>query len=175
MQYNATQVRETWVALLYLGWMAQGLMLPSGLAPNNLHLRDSVKATFVESDVYDICHRLAAVSPNLHLWQLDEEGVRAWCVTENVRGAEHKVKQYAELDARMIEDVQRMLSIPLEHRAAAAQAEVDKHEADTKQAAIDELYEKVGHKFHRQLERDGFITHRGTSYPKSPIRQAAGR
>lgn len=154
--------------------MLSGLMLPSGLAPSNLHLRESVKATYVESDVYDICHRLAAVSPNLHLWQLDEEGERAWVVTEDVHGHEHKVKMYRELDARMIEDVQRMLSIPLEHRAAAAQAEIDKHAADTKQDAIDEMYERVGQKFWNRLESDGFVQ-RGTSYHKSYKRQAAGR
>lgn len=157
--------------------MANTLMLPSGLAPSNLHLRASVKATFVESDVYDIAHRLAAVSPNLHLWQLEEEGVDypAWVVTEDVYGEEQLVKRYYELDARMVEDVQRMLHIPLEHRLAVAQAEIDASEAEQKQNAIDEMYENVGHKFHRQLERDGFITHRGTSYPKSPVRQRAGR
>lgn len=154
--------------------MATTLMLPSGLAPSNLHLRESVKATYVESDVFDICHRLAAVSPNLHLWQLDEEGARAWVVTENVYGVEHKVKQYAELDARMIEDVQRMLSIPLEHRAAAAQAEIDNHEAQVKQDAIDELYERIGHKTWHRLEHDGFIQ-RGSSYHKSYVKQRAGR
>ena len=156
--------------------MARTLMLPSGLAPSNLHLRESVKATFVESDVYDICHRLAAISPNLHLWQLEEAGVDypAWVVTENVFGVEHLVKKYHELDARMIEDVQRMLAIPLEHRAAAAQAEIDAHEASQKQEAIDEMYERVGQKFWNRLEHDGFIQ-RGTSYHKSYRKQAAGR
>jgi hypothetical protein len=149
-------------------------MLPSGLAPNNLHLRESVKATFVESDVFDICHRLAAVSPNLHLWQLEEEGRRAWVVTENVFGVEHKVKNYDVLDARMIEDVQRMMSIPLEHRADAAQAEIDKAEAAQKQDTLDEMYERVGQKFYNRLERDGFVL-RGTSYHKSYRKQAAGR
>ena len=154
--------------------MANSLMLPSGLAPSNLHLRDSVKATFVESDVFDICHRLAAVSPNLHLWQLDENGARAWVVTETVHGVEHKVKNYAELDARMIEDVEKMLRIPLEHRAARAQAEIDAHEAAQKRDAVDEMYEEIGHKFYNRLERDGFVQ-RGTSYHKSYGKQRAGR
>jgi hypothetical protein len=151
-----------------------GLMLPSGLAPSNLHLRESVKATYVESDVYDIARRLAAVSPNLNLWQLDEHVERAWVVTETVHGVEHKVKNYAELDARMIDDVQRMLSIPLTHRLAVAQAEIDKAEAQQKQDAIDEMYEKVGQKFWHQLEKDGFVQ-RGTSYHKSYIKQRKGR
>lgn len=152
------------------------LMLPSGMAPSNLHLRESVKVTFVESDVYDICHRLAAVSPRLHLWQLEEEGVDypAWVVTEFVHGQEYLVKKYLELDARMVEDVQRMLSIPLEHRVAAAQAEVEASEAAEKQAAIDEMYENVGAKFWNRLERDGFIQ-RGVSYHKSYGKQRAGR
>ena len=152
-----------------------GLVLPSGLAPNNLHLRDTVKATFVEDDVFDIARRLAAISPNLHVWQLEEDGNAAWVVTENVWGSEQLVKKYAELDARIIEDVQRMLSIPFEHRIAVAQAEIDKHEADQKQENIDRIYEEVGHKFQRQLWKDGFVEHRGTSYPLSPIRQRAGR
>lgn len=150
-------------------------MLPSGLAPSNLHLRDTVKATFVESDVYDIAKRLAAVSPNLHLWALEEDGDHAWVVTENVHGAEHLVKRYRELDARMIEDVERMLRIPLEHRIDAAQAEIDAHEAATKQNAIDEMYENIGPKMHRRLWTDGFIAHRGTSYHPSYVKQRAGR
>jgi hypothetical protein len=151
-----------------------GLMLPSGLAPSNLHLRAQVKATFVEDDVFDIARRLSAVSPRLHLWQLEEEGDAAWVVTEDVHGVEHKVKNYAELDARMIDDVQRMLSIPLTHRLAVAQAEIDKHEAQQKQDAIDAMYEQVGQKFWHQLEKDGFVQ-RGTSYHKSYIKQRKGR
>ncbi len=156
--------------------MANTLMLPSGLAPSNLHLRASVKATFVESDVFDICHRLAAVSPNLHLWQLEEEGYEdaAWVVTEAVYGQEQLVKKYAELDARMIEDVQRMRRIPLEHRVAAAQAEIDASEAATKQDALDNMYEEVGQKFLHRLEYDGFVQ-RPVSYHKSYVKQRAGR
>ncbi len=152
------------------------LMLPSGLAPNNLHLRPTVKATFVESDVYDICHRLAAVSPRLHLWQLEEEGVDypAWVVTEDVWGVEHLVKRYHELGAHMIEDVQRMLRIPLEVRAQVAEAEIAAADEAEKQRRIDEMYEEVGQKFWNRLERDGF-TQRGVSYHKSYRKQAAGR
>lgn len=151
-------------------------MLPSGLSPSNLHLRSSVKMTFVESDVFDVCHRLAAVSPDLHLWQMEEDGYdgTAWVVTEATPRGEELVKKFMELDARVIEDVEKMRRIPLEHRVAAAQAEIDAAEASQKQDTLDMLYETVGQKMHRQLEKDGFIQ-RPTSYHKSYVKQRAGR
>jgi DNA-binding PadR family transcriptional regulator len=84
------------------------------------------------------------------------------------------MKKYYELDARMVEDVQRMLSIPLEVRAQIAEAEVAEAEEDEKQRKIDEMYENVGQRFWNRLERDGFIQ-RGVSYHKSYGLQRAGR
>lgn len=154
-------------AFAYLGPMSL-LDLPAGLAPSNLHLRPSARAKFVSGDVLDISKRLAEVSPNLYLVELSEDGrdQAAWCVMEHCAdGVQRMVKKYQELDQRMLTDVQRMLSIPLEHRAAAAQADIDAENAKLDDDNLEMRYEQLGHAFRRQLWHDGFIEHRGVSYP----------
>jgi hypothetical protein len=159
--------------------MAHSLALPDGFAPSNLHLKPSVKTRFVESDVFDICHRLAEISPRLYLVELtdtEQPDRAAWVVMEACAdGVQRRVNKYQELDQRMLEDVQKMLRIPFEHRVAAAAAEIDAHNAKIETDAIDRLYETMGERFRYQLHRNGFIDGRPTSYPKSPIRQRAGR
>lgn len=154
-------------AFAYLDRMSL-LSLPAGLAPSNLHLRPSVRAKFVDGDVLGICERLAEISPRLYLVELSEDGRdrAAWTVMENCPdGVQRQVKKYHDLDQRMLADVQRMLSIPLEHRAAAAQADIDAANAKLDDDNIETRYEQLGHAFRRQLWHDGFIEHRGVSYP----------
>ncbi len=156
--------------------MASDLMLPDGLAPSNLHLRPSVKVRFIEGDVLNICEGLAEISPRLHLWELEEsEGGKtraAWIVTESCDdGVERRVNKYQELDQRMLIDVQRMLHIPLEHRLQAAQDEIDKSNDQLDEDMLEASYERLGHAFRRQLWHDGFIEHRGVSYPARGVSQ----
>lgn len=157
--------------------MATDLMLPDGLAPSNLHLRPSVKVRYIEGDVLNVCERLAEISPRLFLVELTEHdskasGGAAWVVMEMCDdGVARKVQKYQELDQRMLTDVQRMLRIPLEHRAAAAQAEIDAANQKLEDDNIERLYEQLGHAFHRRLWTDGFIEHRGKSYPTKGVAQ----
>jgi hypothetical protein len=152
--------------------MPSDLMLPSGLAPSNLHLRPTVKAKFVSSDVFDICERLAEVDPRLSLWELSEEDKdhAAWLVTENVNGTEMYVKKYQELTPQIIIDVERMRRIPLMKRIEIAQREADESEAELQRKNMEMLIEKVGLPMHRLLAECGFIEHRGRSYAKRGIK-----
>ncbi len=147
-------------------------MLPDGMAPSNLHLRPSVKARYIEGDVLGICERLAEISPRLYLVELVEGDRAAWIVMENCDdGVQRKVNKYQELDQRMLVDVQRMLHIPLEHRAQAAQDEIDRSNAQLDDDMLEASYERLGHAFRRQLWHDGFIEHRGVSYPARGVAQ----
>ncbi len=148
--------------------MATDLLLPDGMAPSNLHLRPSVKARYVDGDMFSICGRLAEISTRLFILELTEQGERAWAIMEHADdGVERLVLGgIRELDARILEKVQRMQAIPFEHRVAAAEAENAKFEADHHENILETAYERMGGEFRRQLEHDGFITHRGVSYPK---------
>lgn len=155
--------------------MASNLMLPDGMAPSNLHLRPSVKARFVDGDMFSICERLAEISPRLYIVELTEGDGAAYAIMEaaddQVQRLVFKVK---ELDARVLDRVRYILSVPFEHRLAAVEAENAKYEADHHEAMLEGTYERMGGMFRRQLEHDGFITHRGVSYPKIGV-AAPGR
>jgi len=75
----------------------------------------------------------------------------------------------------MLEDVQRMLRIPFEHRFKAAADEIDAANAKRDADAIEQIYETMGEKFAWRLHKDGFIDTRPVSFPKSQLRQRAGR
>jgi hypothetical protein len=152
-------------------------MLPDGLAPSNLHLRPSVKTQYVDGDMFDICERLAEIDPRLYIVQLHEDDEANYMIMEHCSdGVQRAVipRGVKELDARVLEQVQYMLHVPFEHRLAAAEAQVEKADADHHEAVLDEMYDKMGGEFRRQLEHDGFITHRGVSYPKLGV-AAPGR
>jgi hypothetical protein len=154
-------------------------MLPSGMAPANLHLRDSTKVQYIESDMFSICERLAEISPRLYIVQLTEADQSAYVVMEScddlVQRQVYKLQKGQQLDARVLTKVQYLLNVPFEHRYAAIEAENAKYEADHHENILEEAYEKMGGQFRKQLEHDGFITHRGTSYPLTGPRQRAGR
>ena len=154
-------------------------MLPEGMAPANLHLRPSTKTRYVDSDMFDICGRLAEISPRLYIVELTEADNSAYVIMEScddlVQRQVYKLQKGQELDARVITKVQYLLNVPFAHRYAAIEKENAKYEADHHEALLDEAYEKMGGQFRKQLEHDGFITHRGTSYPLRGPKQRAGR
>jgi hypothetical protein len=154
-------------------------MLPSGMAPANLHLRDSTKARFVDGDMFDICGRLAEISPRLYIVELTDADNAAYVIMEScddlVQRQVYKLEKGQELDARVLTKVQYLLNVPFEHRLKVIDAENAKYEADHHENILEETYEKMGGQFRKQLEHDGFITHRGTSYPLTGPRQRAGR
>jgi hypothetical protein len=154
--------------------MATGLALPDGYAPTNLHLAPSVRARYVDSDMFDICRRLAQLDRRLYVVELtDPKSQRAnYVIMEHgLDGTAYMVLKTWELDARVIEKCERMLRIPLDQRFAEAEREEREAEEAIRQEAIDETYEKVGHAFRRQLWKDGFIEHREMSYPTRGVAQ----
>ena len=151
--------------------MATPLLLPDGMAPSNLHLRPSTKVRYVDGDMFGICEQLAEISPRLYIVELTEADKGCYSIMESCDdGVQRQVIKVQALDGRVLEQVRYLLHVPFEHRLAAIDAENAKHEADHHQAILDETYEKMGGQFRRQLEHDGFITHRGISYPKRGVR-----
>jgi hypothetical protein len=153
-------------------------MLPSGMAPANLHLRDSTKARFVEGDMFDICKRLADISSRLYIVELTDADNAAYVIMEScddlVQRQVYKLQKGQELDARVLTKVQYLLNVPFEHRYAAIEAENAKYEADHHDNLIEGMVENMGGQFRRELEKCGFAQ-RNTSYPLTGPRQRAGR
>lgn len=136
---------------------------------------DNVRGRFgalVTSDVYDIATRLQEVSKRLIVAALDPPvafngRIYNFCVSELCAdGVERFVQRYEELDARIIEDVQRMRAIPFEQRFAAAERLEAKRDAEQQEKELEQMAADVGEPMHRQLERCGFIDSRGRSYAK---------
>lgn len=155
--------------------MASDLMLPQGLAPSNLHLKPSVKARFVEYDVFNIADRIGREldgGDRIHIWELSEDRQeQKWLVTENgPDGVERFVCKTDELDARLIEHLQYLVHIPFHVRVAALEAANEEWEQQQHEAEVDRIVEKIGYDMHRELWNCGFISHRGTSYPTKAIK-----
>lgn len=150
------------------------LILPTGAAPTNLRLRSSVTTTFVENDVYDICKRMREVSDRLYAVQLEEGGRHAFAIMEHCDdGVERLVFKTKELDARVIEKLQRLMSMPFDVRVR--ECEKAEYEADAlrKENELEDLYERVGRPMWTELERCNFIT-RPVSYPKTGVTGGKG-
>ena len=146
--------------------MATPLVLPDRVAPSNLHLREGVRARFVESDLFDIADRLRELSDRLFLVELTEQDDCSFVVMEMCEdGTERVVFRVKELDARVIARVREIMFVPFEHRFAAAEAAEEKHNAERADLELEQLYETVGRPMLTQLEHDGFIQ-RTTSYGK---------
>ena len=158
--------------------MASNLMLPDGMAPSNLHLRSSTKTRYVDSDMFDICHRLAAISPRLYIFELTEKDDSAYVIMEScddlVQRTVLKLPKNQALDARVLERVQYMLNVPFDKRYAAVEKENAKYEADHHDNLMENMVENMAGQFRKQLEHDGFAQ-RNTSYPLRGPKQRAGR
>lgn len=146
--------------------MATDLVLPHGTRPSNLHLPAGATATLVDGDVYAICERVREVDPALKVILLEGGGKYTYAIVETAKnGEEMLVFRVKELDARVIEKLQRMMSLPLSERLKQLEKEEYKFEADELEKQHNELYEKIGAPMWGDLERCGFIQ-RPISYPK---------
>ena len=127
-------------------------------------------------DMFNICERIKEIDANLYIYQLDppvQLGDRTlnYSIAEVCQDrVERLVMRVEKLDARIIEHMQYLLRVPFEQRFAEAERLTDKFEADHKENELDKLYENLGAPMFRQLEHDGFITHRGRSFPKRGVR-----
>jgi len=147
------------------------LALPT--RPDNLH---GSYGTLVDADVYNICERLKEIDPRLKIHFIDPPirygpKVYNFSITEACDdGVERLVFRVEELDARVIQHVQYLLKVPFETRFAKAEAIEAKREEERQEAEHEKLYETMGGPMLRQLEHDGFIEHRGVSYPKRGVK-----
>lgn len=138
--------------------MSHPLLLPEGVVPTNLHLPNGGHTYLLESDMYNICERIKELDPELIIVVHEHPGGRlSYVIMEPNRqgtGGYEMVKRYHELDGRVIEDLRYMLSVPFEKRFDEKVAEIDKSEADRKEADLDELYERVGGPMRYSIARD---------------------
>lgn len=155
--------------------MATTILLPDGMRPLNLHLAPSTKTRYVENDVFHVADRLHDISPTLHIVQVEGHKGKdvQWLVTEEcVDGAVRPVAYFDACDNRMVEKVLYVMSVPFSERLRLIEKENDKWEADEKERASEELYERLGRDMWSQLDHDGFIAGgRGISFPKRGVSQ----
>lgn len=137
--------------------MATDLLLPSGLAPTNLHLRPSVKAAYVTHDLYDIAKQMREIDPNLYAVQLEEFDDCAYAIMEHCDdGLERLVFRVPALDGRVIAKLRHLMAVPLHERMALVEAEERRSERENKANELDELYERFGGQMRHDLARCGF-------------------
>lgn len=154
--------------------MTRSLILPSGAVPTNLHLRGSVTTRFVESDLFDVCKRMSAISRRLYAVEMEEGTDHGYAVMEVCDDGVHRlVFRAKELDGRVIERLQRLMSMPLDERVLECERAQYKLEAEQKENQLDELYERMGRPMLTELDRCGFID-RPVSYPKTGVTGGRG-
>lgn len=148
--------------------MPGSLVLPHTIKPHNLSLPADAKATPLDSDLYNICERIAEISPRLRVVLLEHAATDtyAYAIMEDCDDGECRlVFKCKELDGRVIAKLQRMMSIPFAQRFAEAEAECFKFEQEEHEKSMEELYEKIGGPMWAELEKCGFID-RPVSYAK---------
>jgi hypothetical protein len=159
--------------------MRPDIVLPSGAAPSNLALPNDTRTRMIGSDMFDICKRIADVSPNLYVvvHEKPDGSLLHYSIMEKCADGVQRLalnvgpgKSIDALDGRVIERLKYMLHVPLSKRLDAIEKMEDKDKADEKERSLEELYEKIGRRMHWQLEHDGFIDSRGISAPKKGVR-----
>lgn len=164
--------------------MSTALALPEGYAPSNLHLAPSVQTRFVDSDMFDICKRLAHLDRRLFIVQLEETDPKllrearktgklpvTYVIMERgLDGGAYMVLKTKELDARVLERIQYLMRVPLDKRFEEAERLEAKAKADMERDGIEAAYERMGQDFRHQLKKDGFIVG-GPSYPTKGVAQ----
>lgn len=140
---------------------------------------DNVRGKFgqwVTADMFHIAQRLQEVDKSLFIQQLDpptkwNDQTWNYAIVEVADGfhTEQWVYGAEALDSRVIEHVEYLLRVPFAERFAAAEALEAKRQKDAEDRELDEALEGWGWDFRKQLEHDGFITHRGTSYAKRGV------
>lgn len=154
----------------------RSLILPQGVAPTNLRLRESVRARYIDSDLYDICRRLKELHPAVYVVELTEGDMIAWSVMEDCPDGVQRLifkcgygQKIDALDGRVITHLQKIMHVPFAHRYEAACKEIDAADAQRKDDELEKLFEDVGRPMWTQLEHDGFIQ-RNRSYAKRGVR-----
>lgn len=134
-------------------------------APSNL---DGVVGHYVESDMFDICGRIAEISPRLRIWVHEDGREKPFVILERIpeTGKEEMVFRTDVLDGRVLEEIRYIQAVPYAKRYAIMEAREDAAKKKQEQDGLDGLVERIGLPMRRELERCGFIGSRGTSYAK---------
>jgi hypothetical protein len=133
------------------------LAVPDTARPNNLHYAPGVKATLVESDMFDICKRVQEISPRLFILLLHDDNNAKFAIMEKCQdGVDRLVMKRDVLDGRVVERLQFLMKVPLAARMDALEKEEARLQAHANEKASDELYERLGAPMLRQLRHDGF-------------------
>lgn len=141
---------------------------------------DNVRGKFgrwVTADMFHIAQRIQEVSRDLFIQELDppvrynEHDERHYAIIEVDPNTyiERLVTTVAALDARVIDHMQYLLAVPFAQRFEEAEKLEAKRQQEDIDRQLDEALENWGWDFRRQLEHDGFIEHRGISYPKRGV------
>lgn len=128
--------------------------------PSNMkfppHLAGKLK--MVEHDVYNICGRVKEIDPRLYI-VLQEGHEKPWVVMERVEDRVEMVSRYERLDASILDDLRRMLSIPFEHRMKELFKQVDAENKRAENAWKEsETHERFMWDFRRALEESNIAT-----------------
>lgn len=143
------------------------LDIPGSAAPNNLHFADDVRATIIESDLYDICTRLHEIDPTLFIILLEDGNSHRFTIMEHCAdGWDRLVWSVNELDQRILQKAAYLKKIPFEHRLEEAEKVEAKMKAEQENDAFEEFYEKLGGPMRSQLRHDGFTEGNFTDYAK---------
>lgn len=141
--------------------------IPGSAAPNNLHFAEDVKATIIESDLYDICSRLAEIDPTLFIILLEDGNDHRFTIMEHCSdGWDRLVWSVDQLDQRILQKAAYLKSVPFEHRFIEAEKLEAKMKTEQEAEAFEEFYDKLGGPMRAQLRHDGFIEGNFTDYAK---------
>lgn len=112
-----------------------------GNRPSNVYAPTGMPLT---SDVYHIADRIKKLDKNLRIIVQPEFPETPFTVIEiGSDGVERFVKRYAELDDRIIKDLEYMLRVPFEHRMKVIADEVD-----AENERVNRMPEDVAERFH---------------------------
>lgn len=146
--------------------------------PSNLSVPPGMGVrVYVDGDVYDICTRLAEVSPALQVITLTgQENKYTHVIAENCDDGVTRLifkvgpasKDTPLLDGRVVEKCQRLLQQPMDKRIEALDKEAKAWEEADREYRHEKLYEEMGRPMLHQLEKSGFIQ-RPVSYPKAGV------
>ncbi len=137
-----------------------GIDIPGSAAPNNLHFATDVRATILESDLYDICNRIKEIDPALFIVVLDskhQDGYSFAIMEHCDDGWDRLVWRVKELDQRVLNKAAYLKHVPFEKRIEEAEKVEARMKAEQDAQQFDELFENLGRPMQRELARTGFI------------------
>lgn len=159
------------------------LYINGNAVPTNLHLRPGTTVKLVTADLWHIAERIREISDRLYILELEEESAEGQrfglAIMEHTPDkGDFLVFRVAigDLDARVLNRLKYMMSVPLQTRLAILDKEREKWEEEQRQNALDDAYERVGGPMLWQFQHDGFVDSKPQSFrPMGTIARRAGR